>query len=176
MCWEIQSLSCLPSKFILTHIYINMLRSRNVFTCTKKLTHLLICMPGAIVGDPTHDKVMRRRPDMQGRSGHKGPSRLTPASTPPCILPPFLLLFLVALLQILVLPAESSPAPLSLNEDHLKTLINKCPRRWYPMKGPKRKEMLQLKPFWGHSGLFGICVLLLQRMLMTVLSILSTVC
>ena len=44
-------------------------------------------MPGAIMGEPTHDEVMRRRPDTQGRSGHKGPSRLAPASTPPCILP-----------------------------------------------------------------------------------------
>ena len=87
-------------------------------------------MLGAIMGDPTHDKVMRRRPDTQGRSGYKGPSRLTPASTPPYILPPFLLLFLFALLQILVLPAESSPAPLSLNKDQLKTLINKSPRCW----------------------------------------------
>ena len=33
----------------------------------------------------------------------------------------FLLLFLFALLRILVLPAESSPAPLSLNKDQLKS-------------------------------------------------------
>ena len=72
------------------------------------------------MGDPTHDEVMRKKPDMQGRSGHKGPSRLAPASPPPCILPPFLLLFLFALLQILVLTAESCPAPLSLNKDQLK--------------------------------------------------------
>ena len=73
------------------------------------------------MGDPTRDKVMRRRPDTQGRSGYKGPSSLTPASTPSCILPPFLLLLLFALLQVL----ESSPAPLSLSKDQLKTLINK---------------------------------------------------
>ena len=89
-------------------------------------------LPGAVVGDPTHDKVMRRRPDTQGHSGYKGPSRLTLASAPPCIFPTFLLLFLFALLQILVLPAESSHAPLSLNKDQLKTLINKSPRHWYP--------------------------------------------
>ena len=64
-------------------------------------------MPGAVVGDPTRDKVMKKIPDKQGRSGNKGPSRLASASTPPCILPPFLL-FLFALLQILVLPAEFS--------------------------------------------------------------------
>ena len=57
-------------------------------------THLKITysnMPGAIMGDPTHDKLMRRRPETQGCSGYKGPSRLTPASTPPCMLPLFLL-------------------------------------------------------------------------------------
>ena len=91
---------------------------------------------------------------MQGRSGYKGLSRWVSASTPPCILLPFLLLFSFALLQILVLPAENSPVPLSLNKDQLKTLINKSPRRWYPMKGPVMKEMLQFKPFCWHSGLF----------------------
>ena len=132
-------------------------------------------MPGAIVGDPIHDEVMRKRPDTQGRSGYKGPSRLAPASTPPCVLPPSLLLFLFVLLQILVLPAESSPAPLSLNEDQLKTLINKSPGCWYPLKGPGMKETLQFKPFCWHSGLFDKCVLPLQKMLMIVLNILSTV-
>ena len=63
--------------------------------------------------------------------------------------PPFLLLFLFALLQILVLPAESSPAPLSLNEDQLKTLLNKSPGRCCPMKEPGMKEMLQFKHFSG---------------------------
>ena len=59
------------------------------------------------------------------------------------------MLILFALLQILVLPAESSPAPLSLNEDQLKTLINKSSGRWYPMKGPEMKEMLPFKHFAG---------------------------
>ena len=45
--------------------------------------------------------------------------------------------------RILVLPAESSPAPLSLNEDQLKTLINKSSGRWYPMKWLEMKEMLK---------------------------------
>ena len=30
-------------------------------------------MPGASTGDPTHDKVMRKRPDGQGESGLEGP-------------------------------------------------------------------------------------------------------
>ena len=98
-----------------------------------------------------HDKVMRRRPETQGCSGYKGPSRLTPASTQPCILP-LLLLSLFILLRIFELPAESSPAPLSLNKDLHRPLINKSPGRWLPMKGPGIKEMFQVKTlllaFW----------------------------
>ena len=101
-------------------------------------------MLGAIMGDPTHDKVMRRRPETQGCSGYRGPSRLTPASTPPCSLP-LLLLSLFVLLRIFALPAESSLAPLSLNKDQHRTLINKSPGRWFPTKGPGMKEMFQVK-------------------------------
>ena len=108
------------------------------------------------MGDPSHDKVMRRRPEMQGCSGYKEPSRLTPASTPPRILS-LLLLSLFVLLRIFALPAESSPAPLSLDKDQHRTLINKSPRRWL---GPKMKGMFQLKSFCWHSGLFGKCVLM----------------
>ena len=57
----------------------------------------------------------------------------------------------------------------------LKTLIIKSPGSWYPMKGPGMKEMLQFKPFCWHSGLFDKCVLSLQKVLMIVLNILSTV-
>ena len=127
------------------------------------------------MGDPAHDEVMKKILDRQGRPGYKGSSRLASASTQPCILPAFPLLLLFALLRILVLPAKSSPASLSLNKDQLKTLIDKSPGRWYPMKGPGMKEMLQFKPFCWHSGLFDKCVLSLQKMLMIVLNILSTV-
>ena len=92
---------------------------------------------------------------------NKGPSRLALASTPPCISPHFLLLILFALLQILVLPAQSSTTPLSLNEYQLKTLINRSSARWCPMKGPEMKEMLPFKHFadildclinvWSHG-------------------------
>ena len=132
-------------------------------------------MSGAIMGDPADDEVMKKIPDSQGRPGYKGSSRLASPSTPPCILPSFQLLFLFVLLQILVLPAESSPAPLSLNKEQFKTLTNKSPGRWYPMKGPGMKEMLQFKPFCWHSGLFDKCMLSLQKILMIVLNILSTV-
>ena len=96
------------------------------------------------MGNPTHDKVMRRRPETQGCSGYKGPSRLTPASTPPCILS-LLLLSLFVLVWIFALPAESSPAPPSLNKDQHGTHINKSPGCWFPVKGPGMKEMFQVK-------------------------------
>ena len=40
------------------------------------------CLPGASTGDPTHDKVMSKRPDEQGRSGLEGPPGPAQASTP----------------------------------------------------------------------------------------------
>ena len=39
-------------------------------------------LPGASTGDPTHDKVMWKRPDEQGRSGLEGPPGPARASTP----------------------------------------------------------------------------------------------
>ena len=146
------------------------------------------------MGGPARDKVMKKIPGRQGRpgphpwrgheekTGQARPSRIRDPPVGlglyPTLYPPrlFLLLFLFALLRILVLPAKSSPAPLSLNEDWLKTLINKSPGRWYPMKGPGMKEMLQFKPFCWHPGLFDKCVLSLQKMLLIVLNILSTIC
>ena len=38
-------------------------------------------MPGASSQDPTHDKVMRRRPDKQGRSGLQEFRKAAPALT-----------------------------------------------------------------------------------------------
>ena len=118
---------------------------------------------GKAVRDPIHDEVMRKKPDRQGHPGYKGPSRLASASYPTLYPPQLSAVVLFALLRILVLPAGSSPAPVSLNKDQLKTLINKSPGRWYPMKGPGMKETLQFKPFCWHSGLFDKCVLSLQK-------------
>ena len=39
-------------------------------------------MQGASTGDPTHDKVMRERPDRQGKSGLEGPPGPAWAFTP----------------------------------------------------------------------------------------------
>ena len=38
-------------------------------------------MPGASTPDPTHDKVVRRRPDKQGRSGLQGFRKAAPVLT-----------------------------------------------------------------------------------------------
>ena len=104
--------------------------------------------PGAVVGDPTHDKVRGEDLTHTRPFRTQGTLQVGPGLYPTLYPPPLLLLFLFALLQILVLPAlESSPAPLSLIKDQLKTLIKKSPGRWYPMKGPGMKEMLQFKPF-----------------------------
>ena len=100
-------------------------------------------LPGAAVGDPTHDEV--RWEDLTCKAGqdtrdppswprplpHPASSPLFCCSCSPCCR------FCIA--------CQELTAPLSLNEDQLKTLINKSPRRWYPMKGPKMKEMLQFK-------------------------------
>ena len=101
------------------------------------------------IQDPIHDQVIRKKPDMQGHSGYKGLSRWASASTPPCILLPFLLLFSSALLQILVLPAENSPVPLSLNKDQLKTLINKSPGRWTLWRGQWWRKCFNSNPSAG---------------------------
>ena len=44
-------------------------------------THGSTALPGASMGDPTHDKVTRRRPDRQGGSGLEGLPGLARAST-----------------------------------------------------------------------------------------------
>ena len=150
-------------------------------------------MLGAVMGGPARDEVMKKIP---GRQGHPGPhpwwghdektwqarpSRMRdpPGWPRPLLHPvssPLFCCCSFALLRILVLPAESSPAPLSLIEDQLKTLINKSPGCWYPTKGPGMKEMLQFKPFCWHSALCDKYVLSLQKMVLIVLNILNTVC
>ena len=44
--------------------------TENIILSGEKLKAFL---PGASTGDPTHDKVMWKRPDKQGGSGLKGP-------------------------------------------------------------------------------------------------------
>ena len=78
------------------------------------------------MGDPTHDKVMRKRPDRQGRSGLKGLTVPAWASTPKpksvcllftmlCLSPTFLTL------------AGGYPWPPFSEKNQLRALINKSP-------------------------------------------------
>ena len=53
--------------------------TENIILSGEKLKAFL---PGASMGDPTHDKVMWRWPDEQGGSGLKGPPGPARASTP----------------------------------------------------------------------------------------------
>ena len=81
---------------------------------------------GASTGDPTHDKVMQKRPDRQGRSGLEGlpgPARastLKPKSV--CLL--FTLLYFSPTLLTLTGGCPRSP---SSEENQLRALINKSP-------------------------------------------------
>ena len=83
-------------------------------------------LPGASTGDSTHDKVMRKRPDKQGRSGLEGLPGPARASTPKpksvCLL--FnILCFSPTLLTL----TGGYPQPPFSEEDQLRALVNKSP-------------------------------------------------
>ena len=149
-------------------------------------------MLGAVMGGPARDEVMKKIPGRKGRPGphpwpgHKEktwqarPSRIRDPPGWPRLLPhpvssPLFCCSCLPCCGFLCCLLRAFPAPLSLNKDQLKTLINKSPGYWYPMKGPGMKEMLQFKPFCWHSGLCDKYVLSLQKTLLIVLGILSTV-
>lgn len=81
--------------------------------------------PGASTQDPTHDKVMRRRPDKQGRSGLQRFQKAAPEFTLKMI-SVFLMLAILDCSLISVTQAEDVPQSLS-EQDQLKTLINMSP-------------------------------------------------
>ena len=93
----------------------------------KKDTYYLFIWPSqvpvAALSAGSHYGRSRPWPGHEENTGQARPSRIRdppgwPRPLPhPVSSPLFLLLFLFALLRILVLPAESSPAPLSLNKD-----------------------------------------------------------
>ena len=83
-------------------------------------------MPGASTGDPTHDKVMWKRPARQGGSGLKGlpgPARaLTPKPKSVC-----LLFTILCLSPTLLTLTGGYLRPPSSEENQLRLLINKSP-------------------------------------------------
>ena len=78
--------------------------------------------PGASTRDPTHDKVVRRRPDKQGRSGLQGFRKAAPALILKMI-SVFLMLAVLDYSLISVTRVEGLPRSLS-KQNQLRTLIN----------------------------------------------------
>ena len=81
-----------------------------LFCCpTQQLPHIQQqILPGASTRDPTHDKVMRRRPDKQGISGFQGFRKAAPALTLKMI-SVFLMLALIGYSLISVTQEEGLP-------------------------------------------------------------------
>ena len=100
--------------------------------------------PGASTQDPTHDKVMRRRPDKQGRSGLQRFRKAAPAFTLKMI-SIFLMLAILDCSLISVTQAEDLPQSLS-EQNQLKTLINMSPGRWHPIRLSGMKRVFWSKP------------------------------
>ena len=104
-------------------------------------------MPGASTQVPTHDKVMWRRPDKQGRSGLQGFWKAAPALTLKMI-SVFLMLAILDCSLISVTQAEGFPRSLS-KQNQLKTLINISPRWWHPIRLSRKRRVFQPKPLFA---------------------------
>ena len=114
--------------------------------------------PGASTRDPTHDKVMRRRLDKQGRSGLQGFWKAAPACTLK-MTSVFLMLAILDHSLISVTQVDSLPQSLP-KQNQLRTLINLSPGRWYPIRLSRMKGVFQFRPLCWHSRLLGKCVLM----------------
>ena len=115
-------------------------------------------MPGASTRDPTHDKVMRRRPDKQGRSGLQGFRKAAPALTLKMI-SVFLMLAILDYSLISVTWVDGLPWSLS-KQNQPRTLINMSPGWWYPIRLSRMKGTFQFRPLCWHSSRLGKCVLM----------------
>ena len=86
----------------------------------------MFIVSGANTGDPTHDKVMLRRPDRQAGSGLEGLPGPARASTPKA--KSVCLLFTVLCLSPTLLTLTGGyPRPPFSEENQLKALVNKSP-------------------------------------------------
>ena len=110
-----------------------------------------VLVPGASTWDPTHDRVVRRRPDKQGRSGPQGFRKAAPVLTLKMI-SVFLMLAVLDYSLISVTWVEGLPQSLS-KQDQLRTLINISPGRWYPIRFSRMKWVFQFRPLCWHSSL-----------------------
>ena len=76
------------------------------------------------MGDPTHDKVMWKRPDEQGGSGLEGPPGPAQAPTPK---PESVCLTMLCLSSTLLTLTGDYPRPPFSGESQLRALANKSP-------------------------------------------------
>ena len=81
-----------------------------------------VFLQGASTGDPTHDKVMWKRPDEQGRLGLEGPPGPARASTPK---PESVCLTILCLSPTLLTLTGGYPWPPFSGENQLRALANK---------------------------------------------------
>ena len=101
--------------------------------------------------DPTHDKVMRRRPDKQGRSRLQGFQKAAPVLTLRMI-SVFLMLAILDYSLISVTQLEGLPRSLS-KQNQFRTLINMSTGWWYPIRLSRMKGVFQFRPLCWHSSL-----------------------
>ena len=117
-----------------------------------------LCLPGASTWDPTHDKVRRRRPDKQCRSGLQGFRKAAAALTLKMI-SVFLTLAILDYSLISVIRVEGLPWSLS-EQNQLRTLITMSPGWRYPIRLSRMQGVFQFRPLCWHSSLLGKCVLI----------------
>ena len=115
-------------------------------------------LPGASTRDPTHEKVVRRRADKQGRSGLQGFWKAAPALTLKMI-SVFLMLAILDYSLISVTQVDGLPRSLS-KQNQLRTWISMSPRRRYPIRLSRMKGVFQFRPLCWYSSLLGKCVLM----------------
>ena len=115
-------------------------------------------LPGVGTQDPTHGKVMRRRPDKQGRSGLQGFRKAAPALTlkmiSVCLMLAILDYSLISVTQVKGLPWSLS------KQNQPRTLINMSPGWRYPIRLSRMKGVFQFRPLCWHSSLLGKCILM----------------
>ena len=136
--------------------YLHLIILMNLCTLGEHVLCIFHWLPGASTRDPTHDKVMRRRPDKQGGSGLQGFWKAAPVLTLKMI-SVFLMLAILDYSLISVTQVDGLPRSLS-KQNQLSTLINMSPGWQYPIRLSGMKGVFQFKLLCWHFSLFGKCV------------------